>query len=615
MLSATACGKPAATPQAASTDPAVSTDPLPEGDYYILSRNSYKPVTAYQAGDGSIAAAQLDWAPDRRAGEVWTIKKKGDGYLLYSRQFDRYLAMPKGSEELGDVAQMQAMSEVASHWKLAHPFMSSWGLVDAHSGQTLCINNNVAADGMSLVQYDEPRDNENAQFLFVPVSAAGPTLRRTLAQDPLQQSRYDNQQRRYHLAALLPGVREAERGRRYRLMDYQPSGLYVRRGETVELQVQGLQPMLGDGLVVMIGQANAFWDSKPAQNPQRVRANAGNNRFTATRDGLLYFQYLDLGVAAQPASPIDVTVSQGGSAIPFYVAGSTTNEQWQGMLRNAKAPWIEMVSPRSMATVTRAMYERSNQEDPGRLIEYMESIVHNHDEISGFDGSRWQHVPPAQRLHFMQDTVTPAKEVENVFMYAGDNFIGMPEDSALLLLNAPWDADAWGLWHESGHVYQQSDWTWSTVGETTVNIYSLTMQERVGQEWIIRKQNPDTGRTLEAWSQAFLGQRLRRFNDESSFPEGSEAIWVRLVMFEQLRQGLGDEFYQRLHRFYRENPLSGEDLDDDKRVQAFIYRSSVVAGKDLSGFFASWGLPANEDTLANLRKRGLPPAQNLTRFR
>ena len=616
LLSASACGKPPSTdtalPGRAPPTIAGSNESLPEGDYFILSRNSYKPVTAYRTADGAIAAAQLSWAPDRRDGEIWTVRKKDDGLLLYSRHFDRYLAMPKGSEELGDVAQMQTSAELASRWKLAYPVMGSWGLVDAVSGQALCINNNFANDGMSLVQYDQPNGAENAQFFFVPVSAAG-TLRHALAGDPLAQSRYDNQQGRYHLAALLPATIEAQRGRRTRLMDIHPSGLFVRRGETIQLQVQGGQPIVGDGLVVMVGQPNAFWDDPPAQNPQRVRAHPGDNAFTAARDGLLYFEYLDPGVAAQPTPPVDVVV-RGGTAIPFYVQGQTTPEQWRSALRQSDAPWVEMVGSRSMATITRALYDNSNREEPRRLIDYMESIVRNHDQISGFDGSSWLHTPPAQRLHFMQDTVTPPKAVENVFMYAGDYFIGMPEDSANLLLNAPWDADAWGLWHEAGHTYQQSDWTWGAVGETTVNLYSITMQERVGQEWVIRKSDPDSGRTLEQWSQAYLGQSLRRFNDDAGFPEGASSIWVRLALFEQLRQHLGDAFYQKLHRYYREHPLSGEDLDDDQRVQAFIYRSSLIAGQDLSGFFETWGLPADEETLILLRQKGLPKAQNMARF-
>ncbi|GGD34574.1 M60 family metallopeptidase [Pseudoxanthomonas indica] len=613
FFSTSACTQaaPPATPATPAVPAAIDNEPLPEGDYFILARNSYKPVTAYRTADGGIAAAQQSWSPENRQGEIWTIKRKGDGYLLYSRQFDRYLAMPKGSEEMGDVAQMQTLAELASHWKLAHPFMSSWGLADALSGQTLCINNNLPDDGMALVQYAEPRDDENAQFFFVPVTSAGRAIRRKLEGDPLRQSRYDNQQRRYHLSALLSGAMEAQRGRRVQLMDYHPSGLFVRRGETIQLQVEGLLPMLGDGLVVMVGQANGFWDGPAAQNPQRVQARAGSNTLTAARDGMLYFQYVDHGLSAQPAPAIDVAVTQGGTAIPFYVSGTTTDQQWQAMLRNSAAPWVEMVGPRSMATVTRALYDKSSHEDPRQLVDYLEGIVENHDAISGFDSSNWRHVPPAQRLHFMQDAVTSPKVLQDVYMYAGDHFIGMPEDSALLLLNGPWKVSAWGLWHEAGHVYQQTDWTWGAVGETTVNIYSLTMQEREGGESEIGKVNPDTGYSLEDWAGSYLQQDLRRFNDDNGFPEGSETIWVRLVMFEQLRQAFGDSFYQRLHKYYRESPLGGGAMEDEQRIQAFILRSSVIAGKDLSAFFRRWGLPANASTQAELRQRGLPLAADL----
>ena len=34
-------------------------------------------------------------------------------------------------------------------------------------------------------------------------------------------------------------------------------------------------------------------------------------------------------------------------------------------------------------------------------------------------------------------------------------------------------SQAWGLWHEMGHMRQTVNWDWDEVDEVTVNIYSL----------------------------------------------------------------------------------------------------------------------------------------------
>lgn len=40
--------------------------------------------------------------------------------------------------------------------------------------------------------------------------------------------------------------------------------------------------------------------------------------------------------------------------------------------------------------------------------------------------------------------------------------------------------ESWGMWHELGHLHQQSSWTWEGVVEATVNIYSLAVQRDAG---------------------------------------------------------------------------------------------------------------------------------------
>jgi hypothetical protein len=105
-------------------------------------------------------------------------------------------------------------------------------------------------------------------------------------------------------------------------------------------------------------------------------------------DGLLYFEYIDSGFNERPRRSIDVSVREGGRAVPFYIEGTTTQVEWRAMLqRYVDAPLIEMVGARTMFTVTRSMYDTAGAADPAALLGYVERIMRYHDEVSGLDGS------------------------------------------------------------------------------------------------------------------------------------------------------------------------------------------------------------------------------------
>jgi hypothetical protein len=114
----------------------------------------------------------------------------------------------------------------------------------------------------------------------------------------------------------------------------------------------------------------------------------------------------------------------------------------------------------------------------------------------------------------------------------------------------------------------------------------------------------------------YLAQPSRNFLDDASFPLPSEALWIRLVMYEQLRRALGDGFYARLHKFYRLHPLMEDEGGDRRAVQTFILRACIAANLDLRAFFERWGLPVDAGTHAAIGKLKLnAPATDLTRTR
>ena len=55
---------------------------------------------------------------------------------------------------------------------------------------------------------------------------------------------YNNYQKEYVLTSQTAGQIEVERTQRTVLCDYQPSGLYVKKGERIILEVSNLNPEL-----------------------------------------------------------------------------------------------------------------------------------------------------------------------------------------------------------------------------------------------------------------------------------------------------------------------------------------------------------------------------------
>jgi len=588
---------------------AANTVEIPEGDYYIVAKHSYKALTAFESSDGEIVLGQSDRRPSKDPKQLWTItrspaKASDAEYQIRSKRFELYLA--EGDEnENGDTSVVLKEEQSASGqiWRFK-PHQNSYGIELGNSGTTLNVTGAEEADDAQIIVYDASPD-DNAQWLLYPALDENEAAPRTA-----QKSEFDNQNMRYRLAPMPAASREASRLRRMKLMDYQPSGVYVKKGEAVSITVRGLSPS-PDGLTIMVGPMNSFEDDSPKNDPQMVIAKEGRTDFTAKRSGLIYFLYSDSGFNATALPVLDVAVTRGGSPIPLYIEGHTHFDGWHDLLADlSSAPFVEMMSEHVLITATRNVYMKAPQGDPVEVLDTVERILGWYDELSGLDGSSALHRPSPLRVHYLQDTVTPQKVFDDsVYMYATDYFVGVPGENMGDLLDVDKLRHAWAIWHETGHKYQQLEWSWDEIVETTVNIYSLNAQARFGDPSRLKERDSYTGRTTLELAARYLARKTRDFDNAKQMrlhADDDSELWVRLVMFDQLRQGLGEDFYPKLHRYYREHPL--DEDDEAKLLQAFVLRASKVANHDLTRFFSDWGVHIEKDTANRLKQLNLPPA-------
>lgn len=196
-------------------------------------------------------------------------------------------------------------------------------------------------------------------------------------------------------------------------------------------------------------------------------------------------------------------------------------------------------------------------------------------------------------------------DVQTAFMYAGGGHVGIPYGSSSALLNGkPYVKNGdkysggslygWGIAHEIGHELDNSK---GVYGETTNNIVSLFAQT-IDETTFSRIGN-------------YEDDYSKIYSKVTSGAEGlSTNVFTQLGMFWQLHLAYDDNyidpldtdvFNAKLNKLYRRTNAAGVDKDN-----LLIRLASDAAQKDLTDYFAHWGLKASNDTIAYLQEKGYP---------
>ena len=157
---------------------------------------------------------------------------------------------------------------------------------------------------------------------------------------------FNNYQKEYVLASLTEGRIEASRTHRMVLADYQPSGLYVKKGEKITLNVTTLAPAYS--LSSMIG-FKPMWGNR--NNTQENKLRNGINTVTATQAGILSFIFVKSQGYDTAPTTVKINVT-GGKAFPLYKLARTNILNWQNDLRTmTDAPFVQLISDKVLITI------------------------------------------------------------------------------------------------------------------------------------------------------------------------------------------------------------------------------------------------------------------------
>ena len=361
--------------------------------------------------------------------------------------------------------------------------------------------------------------------------------------------------------------------RRMSFSPYEPTGIYVKPGEEVVIQVEGTQQI----------KAYIGTYSYEKEEPKQFNLNPGENKISSLNGGLLYFyNYHSKG-------EVVAKVKKGGTPNPLFILGKHTTKDWKRMLAENPNPYaIEMKGENSLLTMhPETVAEHLKQEDPAELLKKHDEIINIEHKISGLskDGAGVAN-QGKHSIHFVEDWYT------DNYMYATYYRTAYSKGNLEPVLNLEeLTNDGWGPWHEVGHQHQQDTWLWDGLGEVTVNIYSLAVQTTFGHKTRLEQE----GRYEAAF--AYLGK-----------PDAQEKmnVFEKLVMFWQLHLAYGDQFYPNLHQMYRLLHDTELPKSDEEKKQMFMYMTSKVAGQNLIPFFDKWGLFANDATKEKIEKLNLP---------
>ncbi|WP_338987439.1 M60 family metallopeptidase [Spiroplasma endosymbiont of Dasysyrphus albostriatus] len=297
--------------------------------------------------------------------------------------------------------------------------------------------------------------------------------------------------------------------------------------------------------------------------------------------------------------------------IPTFKINETDQDEFITQVIETNSPFVEFVSKHYIATMQTNMikYEvlANLKRSFNETLWHWDNIWNWTNEIYGLnEASNDINKKYNQYIHIANsdDSGGYANASNGRIMF--HNTYNAGKDLFLLSLK-----DQWGLWHETGHTYQTQQYKWYNMTETSVNISSLYIAQKMKVKSIKIFDVHNYNKNIiipfhNLWdSKKEISEYLNKPNTEKDYHK-IENVFVKLTMLWQLQVGFGDNFYPILSQKYRlinQIPNSWDNFNnDEKKIQEFIKITSQISGYNLSPFFKKWGLPTTDDTENSIKK-------------
>ncbi|WP_316783443.1 M60 family metallopeptidase [Pedobacter frigiditerrae] len=302
--------------------------------------------------------------------------------------------------------------------------------------------------------------------------------------------------------------------------------------------------------------------------------------------------------------PVKFIIS-GAVASPDFVLGVDTDAGWIAKVKASKTPWLELRTKRVVFLVpTDRVLTKINA---GQLSNATALMTEWNNKFE-LDFNAWMGLSDNAADIKDQSPQGPWRGVLDVqltlgYGHSGIPFVGLNDsywfNSFTSLPDLFSSAGMWGTYHEFGHNCQQSNvWSWSTLGETTNNLFNFKVANRINADYkILHPAVTSNFPTAIAWASSAIGTR--------NFDSTSDAVindpFARMTPFVQIFELYG---YGAMTKLYTEARRAQRFSLNDIDKHDFTYEKlSEYCQIDLIPFFDAWGIAVSPLSQAKIGTR------------
>jgi len=363
------------------------------------------------------------------------------------------------------------------------------------------------------------------------------------------------------------------------------TGYYAAPGELIKIVV----PAGVDGLTVQIG---AHTDNLGGKYPllrdpviyNRKQLVSGVNYVRNLYGGHIYI----LATFAYP-NPITFTIT-GAVVSPDFILGQTSDADWIAKVKASQVPWLELRTKRVIFTIPRdKVLATLNSAEP---FTNPTLAMTKWNDVFDLDYNAWMGLSdnaPDVRDRSPQGPWRGILDIQLSLGYghSGFPFVGLNDSewfrsfTSVNSLNT--SKGQWGSYHEFGHNCQQpSVWSWSTLGETTNNLFSFKVANRIGADYNILHPAVSSGFPLAIAYASAAG--TKNFDLDAAMDDPFKRMTPFVQIFEKFGYGAMTYLYSEARHADR---LNSSDITKHN----FVYEKlSDYTKTDLGTFFDAWGI-------------------------
>ncbi len=394
------------------------------------------------------------------------------------------------------------------------------------------------------------------------------------------------------------------------------TGLYAAPGELVVIDV----PSNYYSLSIQIG---AWTDNLSSiQNPPRDPIIFTKMQLAPGRNYIrnLYGGHIYIFSAVPIREPVNLVFSNVTKS-PDFVLGKTSAAEWAEAVRTSCVPWLELRSKNMIFVVSTDYCRKHPISDPVKVMEIW-------DDIISLDFYEWEGLVENASDEIDKAPLLPWRVVLDIKPVVGYGHNGFPivaqnDGSWFLGISKATSIDgggSWGYLHELGHNNQQGRyWSWSTLGETTCNLFSFKVANRLASEGLGTWPPGHPGVYSDFPKAIAFATETKSGKDFNGTDERINSPFARLTPFVQIFDkkpaGMNYDSWGFMAELYKKARRASRISITDQDKHDFVYEALCdYTQKDWIYFFKAWGINISNISSTKMSAKYTPMAQKIWEY-